>query len=189
MEAIKFEDIPLLSWGNEITIKGVIMEDTNERAHIVLLPMEKPSKEFRILTPSAEEWYILQDQLDKCNVQSQLDKLIILRKNQRILDQKIAWEVYRRDKYKCRYCGIDNVPLTVDHIITWESGGATHADNLMSSCRKCNKKRGNLEYGNWMRHSYYIEKSQFLSQQERDANDAITLKLASLPRLSVQRSR
>ncbi|WP_212636678.1 HNH endonuclease, partial [Salmonella enterica] len=69
--------------------------------------------------------------MDKCNVQSQLDKLIILRKNQRILDQKIAWEVYRRDKYKCRYCGIDNVPLTVDHIITWESGGATHADNLM----------------------------------------------------------
>lgn len=189
MEQVKFSDIPILSWGNEITIKGIIMEDNSQCSHIVLLPMEKQSESYKIITPSSEEWYDLQDQLDKCNVMSELEKGKILRKSQRILDQRICWKVYRRDKFKCRYCGINNVPLTVDHIITWEAGGATHEDNLLSSCRKCNKKRGNLEYGLWLQHSYYIGKSKFLTDKERKANEDIILKLKSLPRVSVIRSR
>lgn len=189
MNKLAFNDIPLLEWGNSITIKGILMEDKEENAHLVLLPMEKPSQTYSIIMPTRDEWYNLQDQIDKCNVMSEIDKGVILRKSQRILDQRICWEVYRRDKFKCRYCAIDNVPLTVDHIVTWESGGATHPDNLLSSCRKCNKKRGNLPYGLWLQHSYYIEKSKYLSDEVRKANDEIVYRIDTLPKMSVMRSR
>lgn len=187
MEAVQFDDIDLLSWGNEITMKGLLMEGKGGESYIVTLPMEKIEGSVKLVAPSSEQWYVLQDQLDKCNVIGE-DKTL-LRKGQRILDQKICWAVYRRDKFRCRYCAIDNVALTVDHIITWESGGATHEDNLLTCCRKCNKKRGNLPYGLWLQHSYYTEKSKFLSEDIRKKNDEIVLRLSSLPKVAVLRNR
>lgn len=187
MEDIKFSDINLLSWGNEIIIKGIVMEGKNDESYIITLPLEKIKSKVLVISPSTEEWYNLQDQLDKCNILG--EEGAILRKGQRQIDQKIAWQVYRRDKYKCRYCGIDNVPLTVDHIITWESGGATHPDNLLTSCRKCNKKRGNLGYGNWLQHKYYIGKSQYLTDTIRRKNEEIIKILNTLPRLAKPRDR
>lgn len=183
----RFDKIPIHSWGNNITIKGIIMEGVDNEDYLVQLPMEKMNGNIISITPSLEEWYTLQDQLDKCNIVG--EEGIILRKGQRLIDQKIAWEVYRRDKYKCRYCGIDNVPLTVDHIITWESGGASHASNLLTSCKKCNKKRGNLDYGSWLQHSYYLGKSGFLTETVRQMNEDIVKVLGSLPRLAKPRSR
>ena len=145
-----YKAINLLTWGNDITIKGLLMGGSNGDSYLVYLPMEKAEGDLIIMNPTVEEWYELQDQLDKCNIEGEAG--VILRKGQRQIDQKIMWEVFRRDKYKCRYCGINNVPLTVDHIITWESGGASHQDNLLTSCKKCNRKRGNLGYGNWLQH-------------------------------------
>lgn len=192
MEVLKFSDIPLLAFGNEITTKGMIMEGRNGENYLVLFPMEKVADVVnpKIVLPSSEEWYALQDQLDRCNVMgTDRNAGILLRKTQRVLDQKICWQVYQRDKFKCRYCAIDNVPLTVDHIITWESGGATHEDNLLTCCRKCNKKRGNLPYGLWLMHSYYTEKSKHLTEAERKANEDIVSRMSNIPRLAVQRSR
>ncbi len=188
---MNFSEIDILHWGNEITIKGVVMEDISGRDILVLLPSEKMQSnhktDLELMEPSTEEWFALQDQLDKCNVAG--EEGILLRKSQRQLDQKICWQVYRRDKYACRYCGIDNVPLTVDHIITWETGGATHESNLLTACKKCNRKRGNLDYGSWLEHKYYIEKSKFLSEKIKLENESIVRKLNSLPRMSKLRSR
>ena len=188
---MKFTEVALFRFGNEITISGLVMQDISGKDILVFLPNEKPVCEYReemeIITPTTEEWYQLQDQLDKCNVQGEAG--IILRKGQRQLDQKICWQVYRRDKYRCRYCGIDNVPLTVDHIITWETGGATHEYNLLTACKKCNRKRGNLDYGSWLQHKYYLERSKFLTESNRIANEAIVKNLNELPRMSKQRSR
>lgn len=187
MQDLQFKNVELLSWGNEITIKGLIMEGKDDKVYLVNLPLEKIKGDVMVITPSTEEWYILQDQLDKCNIVG--EEGMILRKGQRQIDQKISWEVYRRDKFKCRYCAIDNVPLTVDHIITWESGGASHPDNLLTCCKKCNKRRGNLDYGSWLQHKYYLDRSKYLTQEERDRNDAIVFKLSTLPRLAKPRSR
>lgn len=187
MNKVKFDSIPLLDWGNNITMKGFLAEGNNNDHYVVLLPMEKMEGPVSIVSPTQEEWYLLQNQMDVCNVEGEDKKL--LRKGQRVLDQKICWEVYRRDKYRCRYCSIDNVPLTVDHIITWESGGATHVNNLLTSCRKCNKKRGNLDYGSWMQHSYYLEKSKFLTEETKRRNEEIVYLLNSLPLRSRDRSR
>lgn len=163
------------------------MEDKDGTDLIVLLPNEKPNPTGVVVKPSTQEWYELQDQLDHCNVEGEQGK--ILKKGQRQLDQKICWQVYRRDKYKCRYCGIVNVPLTVDHIKTWETGGATHSKNLLTSCRKCNKKRGNLDYGSWLQHKYYLEKSRYLTKSVRDANEAIVRELNHMPVMAKPRSR
>jgi len=187
MEDLKFSNTNLLSWGNEITIKGLLMEGKNEEVYLVNLPMEKIKGKLIAVNPSAEEWYALQDQLDKCNIEG--EEGMILRKGQRQIEQKISWEVYRRDKYKCRYCGIDNVPLTVDHIITWESGGASHVNNLVTSCKKCNKKRGNLDYGSWLQHAYYLGKSKYLTEIIRQKNEEIVNIINTLPRLAKSRSR
>lgn len=183
----EFSKIPLLKWGNEITIKGVLMGGVNEETYLVSLPTEKVAGDLIILNPTSEEWYELQDQLDKCNVEG--ENKIILRKGQRLLDAKISWEVFKRDKYKCRYCAIDHVPLTVDHIITWESGGATHVDNLLTSCKKCNRKRGNLDYGSWLQHKYYLDRSKYLTEEERGRNNAIVFNLSILPRMAKPRNR
>lgn len=187
MKVVGFDNIDLFAWGNEITMSGIVMEGKDNNNYLVMLPMQKLSGEMNAVLPSEQEWYDLQNQLDNCYILG--DGKVVLRKGQRILDQKICWTVYRRDKFKCRYCGIDNVPLTVDHIITWESGGATHSDNLLTSCRKCNKMRGNIEYGNWLQHKYYLEKSQFLTEETRKKNEEIVFKLSSLPKVSAIRSR
>jgi hypothetical protein len=187
MGKLRFEDIPVLRWGNEIVIKGLVMEDSQNGDIVVMLPNEKANPSVSVVEPSVQEWYELQDQLDKCNVEGEGGA--ILRKGQRQLDQKICWQVYRRDKYKCRYCGINNVPLTVDHIKTWETGGATHPKNLLTCCKKCNRKRGNLDYGSWLQHKYYLEKSKYLTQKEIDANEAIVRELNNMPVMAKPRSR
>lgn len=187
MEKIPFSKINLLDWGNKIIIKGLVMENQNDDNLIVLLPLEKSKGKTYLIEPSSQQWYDLQDQLDKCNIEG--DKGALLRKGQRQIDQKISWNVYRRDKYKCRYCGIDNVPLTVDHIITWETGGASHESNLVTCCKKCNKKRGNTLYENWLKTKYYTEKSAFLTENIRKKNEELVKLLAILPRLAKPRDR
>lgn len=187
MKKINFSDIDILKWGNDITITGMIMQGTNDESYIVLLPMEKLGEGISLVQPTKEQWFELQNQLDLMNVMS--DQKTILRKSQRNIDQRMMWVVFRRDKFKCRYCGIDNTAMTVDHIITWESGGATHPDNLLTSCKKCNKKRGNLDYGSWLQHKYYLDKSQYLSEEIKKKNEEIVFRLHSLPRVSAVRSR
>lgn len=43
---------------------------------------------------------------------------------------------------KCAYCGIDNVPLEVEHIIPKGRGGSNRVSNLTISCKMCNEKKG-----------------------------------------------
>jgi len=51
-------------------------------------------------------------------------------------------EIFRRDKYRCQYCGAINPNLTVDHIVPQRLGGQSTWDNLVAACPKCNHKKG-----------------------------------------------
>ena len=54
---------------------------------------------------------------------------------------KLRFEVLRRDKYVCQYCGAcgPNVELEVDHKIPVSKGGKTVESNLVTACIECNR--------------------------------------------------
>ena len=56
------------------------------------------------------------------------------------LSKKIRFEVLKRDKFQCQYCG-DSTPdavLHVDHIDPVANGGTDEMVNLVTSCQPCN---------------------------------------------------
>lgn len=54
---------------------------------------------------------------------------------------KLRWQVFKRDEYRCRHCSADE-DLTVDHIIADSLGGPTIIENLQTLCRSCNSRKG-----------------------------------------------
>ena len=58
-------------------------------------------------------------------------KIILSRKN-----------ILRRDGHHCQYCGCNDVPLTVDHIIPKARLGEDTWENLVTACVDCNNRKG-----------------------------------------------
>ena len=53
--------------------------------------------------------------------------------------------LFRRDQHLCLYCGnqMSEVTLTRDHVIPMSRGGKDSWNNVVSSCRRCNQRKGN----------------------------------------------
>lgn len=51
--------------------------------------------------------------------------------------------IFARDNHQCQYCGVDDVPLTLDHVIPLSRGGGHDWTNLVTSCVPCNNRKGN----------------------------------------------
>lgn len=60
------------------------------------------------------------------------------------IPKKVRFEVFKRDKFTCTYCGrkAPDVVLEVDHIIPVAEGGKNDIMNLTTSCRDCNRGKG-----------------------------------------------
>jgi 5-methylcytosine-specific restriction endonuclease McrA len=43
---------------------------------------------------------------------------------------------------KCAYCGAENIPLEVEHVVPRSRGGSDKVSNLTLACRSCNEKKG-----------------------------------------------
>lgn len=43
---------------------------------------------------------------------------------------------------KCAYCGIENVPVQIEHIHPRSQGGSNRISNLTLACQPCNQKKG-----------------------------------------------
>ena len=56
------------------------------------------------------------------------------------IGDKLRFEVFKRDKFMCQYCGqkAPDVVLNVDHIKPVADGGNNGLLNLVTSCRGCN---------------------------------------------------
>jgi hypothetical protein len=56
------------------------------------------------------------------------------------ISKKTRFEVFKRDKFTCQYCGeaAPNVILHVDHIHPVSKGGINNILNLITSCAECN---------------------------------------------------
>lgn len=205
---MEFKDLNLLAVGNTIQLVGAIWEGDGQML-LCMFPeheghlYDEASAEFhygtdeepgdevpvRTLNMTSDEWnqFIKQTDLMETEVLSKAADgtvaKIIIRKSGRQIAQTVCWEVYDRDDYKCRYCGIGpGIPLTVDHLVLWEEGGPSTKENLLASCRRCNKARGNTPYAEWLESSYYKRASRGISALTREDNLAIVATLDKIPR-------
>jgi hypothetical protein len=186
MERFDFNGMELLEFGHNILIGGVIYSGKGKN-YVCLLPDDADfDDEFCFLQLSMEEWKKVIRQTDLMEteiLQKAADGTMVkalVRKTARMIEQGISWRVYKRDGYKCRYCGKDG-PLTVDHLILWEEGGPSIEENLVTACKRCNKTRGSIPYKDWLEHPYYLKVSKKLDQDGLDANIDLVDTLVDIP--------
>ena len=182
---MKWQDINQLAIGNTSQLAGVIY--TGEPNCVFLLPGEEMPIDVKFIEMTDGDWKEFFNQTDNQITQVNIGHTkSLIRKCQRVIDQNISWEVYERDGYKCRYCDRGGIPLTVDHIDLWENGGATVVENLITSCKRCNKTRGNMPYDQWMTSIAYKNFSAILDIEQKEENLAIVSILPYLETLRVK---
>ena len=49
-----------------------------------------------------------------------------------------SWHVIHELMTKCFYCGINSVPLSMDHMIPTSRGGKHVINNIVPACKSCN---------------------------------------------------
>ena len=59
--------------------------------------------------------------------------------------------VFFRDDYTCAYCGERGGALECDHVVPFSRGGTEDLDNLVTSCRPCNRAKRDKTPGEWLR--------------------------------------
>lgn len=197
MKTIKLQDINILDIGNEIQITGAIWSGKGKH-YLCFVPDEfdkDDNYDFELLAMDVNDWekFIKQTDLLETEILARDSSgglvKILMRKSTRQIDNKIQWKVFQRDAYTCRYCGSTGVPLTVDHLILWENGGATIEKNLVSACKKCNKTRGNTEYEEWLQHPYYIRVSEKLPEAIKQKNTELVSTLDTIQKMVHIKSR
>lgn len=91
------------------------------------------------------------------------------------LSKKIRFEVLKRDKFTCQYCGksAPEVVLEVDHIKPVSKGGKNDIMNLITSCKDCNRGKSNIELSD----DSVIKKQQAQLQEIADRKEQLEMML------------
>lgn len=185
---MRLEDINIYDVGNKWGLMGAIFGDEDGVLICMLPDTTVPPPKMDFLEMNDEDWhkFLRQSDLLEMEVLSKAKDgkmaKAIMRKTQRVIESRVSWAIYQRDGYKCRYCGREGIPLTVDHVICWEEGGPSIPKNLVAACRRCNKTRGRTEYLEWLQHPYYKKASKSLSEAQREENRKLAGTLSSIPR-------
>jgi hypothetical protein len=193
---MKFDEINIKEIGQEVLLVGGVWGGA-DKAYFFCFPEFCPPywDHVTIVQMTPDDWKKLLRQSDLVETEvlekAEDGKLYkaIARKCERTIDQATSWRVWRRDGVRCRYCGNDEVPLTVDHVVLWEEGGPSIEENLVSACRRCNKTRGNMQYADWLVSDYYQRVSVNLTPEEDRLNHSLLGTLSRIPRTLHQRSR
>jgi HNH endonuclease len=195
MNMASLKDVNLLDVGHTITMVGALYAGKG-RVLAVLFPEgseEAKMGPVEMIDMTHEDWRDrFLPQTDTLPVEAFPDgsaQKAILRKANREVDNNVSWAVYRRDKFTCRYCGKNDVPMTVDHLVRWEERGPWTEVNLLTACRKCNKTRGDMSYADWLKGEFYLRVSRNLTPEVKAANEAILGTLDGIKRVQKMRSR
>ena len=185
MKTTNLSDINFYDIGNEIQTVGIILSGKGH-SYILLVPEKSPDlSNLELLPLTLDEWTTIFKQMDTLETEifeqdvSGVTKKLI-RKSQRTIDNYLQWACFKRDNYTCRYCGRDGIPMSVDHVDLWEEGGAAILENLITSCRQCNKDRGRVKYEDWITSNVYKKKSENLLDSVKQQNFAVLTTLSNL---------
>ena len=72
---------------------------------------------------------------------------------------------------KCAYCGVENVPLQIEHIHPKALGGTNRISNLCLACESCNTKKGTQDIKVFLKNKPDVLK-RVLAQAKRPLKDA-----------------
>jgi len=81
----------------------------------------------------------------KFYAKKQNDKINMVKRES--LSKKIRFEVFKRDKFTCQYCGekSPDVVLNCHHIEPVAKGGTDDITNLITSCFDCNNGKRDIK--------------------------------------------
>ena len=108
MEEIKFSEVNLYDFGNEIQIAGTIWTG-KDLAFITLIPDKQETFDnLKVMPLTLPEWEQIIKQSDI--LETEIFKQdptgvtkVLVRKSQRQIDSYLQWDVFKRDNYSCRY--------------------------------------------------------------------------------------
>lgn len=193
---MKFDELDLLEIGHGIQLSGGIYSGGGKHLLAFFPGEDEANYDIECLDMNPDEWKQLLRQSDILEtevLQQAADAKItkaIMRKSARQIDTRVSWKVFHRDDYRCRYCNKgEGTPLTVDHLVLWEEGGPSIEENLITSCKKCNRKRGNMQYSDWLESSVYKNVSDNLPYNIQMDNKRIVETLDSIPKMVHKKSR
>lgn len=91
------------------------------------------------------------------------------------IPKKIRFEVLKRDKFTCQYCGksAPDVVLEIDHIKPVSKGGNNDIMNLVTSCKDCNLGKSNIELSD----NSVVKKQQAQLQEIADRKEQLEMML------------
>jgi 5-methylcytosine-specific restriction endonuclease McrA len=69
--------------------------------------------------------------------------------NRRPLRPELVRYVNERDNGVCHHCGVKVEKGEIDHLHPWSRGGTDEPDNLVLSCRSCNRSKGSRTVAEW----------------------------------------
>ena len=89
------------------------------------------------------------------------------------ISKKIRFEVFKRDGFKCQYCGKSSpkVVLEVDHIIPKNKRGGDNPENLTTSCFDCNRGKGKNLLEEYKEGTDPTEQAILLLERERQLKE------------------
>lgn len=176
MAKISLSDINLLDVGNTYHLVGSVWSGGG-KTFIALTPDSQIEEGVNadFLSMTIEEWQKFLKQSDTqeteilANDHGNIKKTIV-RKTARVIEGHVQWRVFKRDGYRCRYCGRDGIKLTVDHVDLWEEGGPSVETNLLTACSQCNHERGSTKFEDWIASEVYKKKSRNINPLTQQAN-------------------
>lgn len=142
--------------GNLLKISGLILQGMGSTMFLFSpngdipqagLILGDPSPNIVYVKPSLEEWgeiiRISDDPLEFVGEVGGINK-VLHRKQRNAISGNVQQKIWVRDGLKCVYCStpMGQALLTVDHFMPLELGGVNDETNYVSSCRKCNKRKG-----------------------------------------------
>lgn len=136
--------------GSNIRIKGLVV-GSNKGMVVLFLPnTQDPRNNIECHELTDAEW---------SDFIRRSDDPEILVGNPKVFQRKLRYEisgaiqqkVWAADGIRCMYCGVKmgEASMTIDHFDPLELGGANDESNYLTSCRACNKRKGNMSAPDW----------------------------------------